>query len=122
MRVARSTLIKAPAAQIMIYLDDYSRFNDWSPWKDKDPETRYVFSGPERGVGARMEWHSDKPDVGSGTQQIISVDGDRQVRWSVEFGGQGANAKPWLGKKLSFEEACDVVFRENRELMSALAK
>ena len=28
----------------------------------------------------------------------------------------------WLGKKLSFEEACDVVFRENRELLSALAK
>jgi len=37
-------------------------------------------------------------------------------------GGQGANAKPWLGKQLSFEEACDVVFRENRELLSALAK
>jgi hypothetical protein len=32
------------------------------------------------------------------------------------------DAKPWLGKKLSFEEACDVVFRENRQLLSALAK
>ncbi len=30
--------------------------------------------------------------------------------------------KPWLGKKLSFDEACDVVFRENRELLSLLAK
>ena len=29
-------------------------------------------------------------------------------------GGQGTNVKPWLGKKLSFEEAGDVVFRENR--------
>lgn len=37
-------------------------------------------------------------------------------------GGKNADAKPWLGKKLSFEEACDVVFRENRELLSALAK
>ena len=37
-------------------------------------------------------------------------------------GGQGPHEKPWLGKKLSFEEACDVVFRENRELLSALAK
>jgi hypothetical protein len=36
--------------------------------------------------------------------------------------GQGANVKPWLGKELSFAEACDVVFRENRELLSALAK
>jgi hypothetical protein len=31
-------------------------------------------------------------------------------------------SKRWLGKKLSFEEACDVVFRENRELLSALSK
>ena len=38
------------------------------------------------------------------------------------IGGQGKSPKPWLGKKLSFEEACDVVFRENRELLSALSK
>jgi hypothetical protein len=37
-------------------------------------------------------------------------------------GGRSAVAKPWVGKKLSFEEACDVVFRENRELLSALSK
>lgn len=37
-------------------------------------------------------------------------------------GSRGEGAKPWLGRKLSFEEACDVVFRENRELLSALAK
>ena len=35
---------------------------------------------------------------------------------------RGCIPKPWLGKKLSFDEACDVVFRENRELLSALAK
>jgi hypothetical protein len=37
-------------------------------------------------------------------------------------GCRNGATKPWLGKKLSFEEACDVVFRENRELLSALAK
>ena len=37
-------------------------------------------------------------------------------------GSRSAGAKPWLGNKLSFEEACDVVFRENRELLNALAK
>ena len=35
---------------------------------------------------------------------------------------RGSSSKPWLGKKLSFDEACDVVFRENRELLSLLAK
>ena len=37
-------------------------------------------------------------------------------------GGNGTDSKPWLGKKLSFEEACDIVFRENRELLNLLAK
>ena len=36
--------------------------------------------------------------------------------------GKSASAKQWLGKKLSFDQACDVVFRENRQLLSALAK
>lgn len=35
---------------------------------------------------------------------------------------QPTAAKPWLGKHLSFEEACDVVFRENRDLLNLLAK
>ena len=37
-------------------------------------------------------------------------------------GETGTKPKAWLGKKLSFEEACDVVFRENRELLKLLAK
>lgn len=35
---------------------------------------------------------------------------------------ESGNPKPWLGKKLSFDEACDMVFRENRELLGLLAK
>jgi len=35
---------------------------------------------------------------------------------------RGADTKRWMGKKLSFQEACDVVFRENHELLSLLAK
>jgi hypothetical protein len=37
-------------------------------------------------------------------------------------GEHNGNPKPWLNKSLSFEEACEVVFRENRELLKLLAK
>lgn len=37
-------------------------------------------------------------------------------------GSRSGDAQRWLGKKLTFQEACDVVFRENREVLSALAK
>ena len=60
-------------------------------------------------------------------QQIESLPAQEQQELFVLLtkkvvGAQAAGAKQWLGKKLSFEEACDVVFRENRELLSALAK
>jgi hypothetical protein len=35
---------------------------------------------------------------------------------------RGADSKRWLGKKLSYDEACDVLFRENRELLGLLAR
>jgi hypothetical protein len=38
------------------------------------------------------------------------------------IGRQDGSSKRWLGTRLSFEEACDVVFRENRELLALLAK
>ena len=50
-------------------------------------------------------------------QQEIFVQLTKKV-----MAANGQSLKPWLGKQLSFDEACDVVFRENRELLQALAK
>jgi hypothetical protein len=60
-------------------------------------------------------------------QQIDELPLEQQQEIFVQLtkkvvGGSGHDPKPWLGKKLSFDEACDVVFRENRELLRALAK
>lgn len=60
-------------------------------------------------------------------QQIEELPDKEQQELFVLFtkkvvGSKSTSGKPWVGKKLSFEEACDVVFRENRELLSALAK
>ena len=60
-------------------------------------------------------------------KQIDKLDPDEQKEIFVYLtkkvvGGNGSGPKPWLKKKLSFDEACDVVFRENRELLKQLAK
>ena len=88
-RVGRSTVIAAPPGHVMGYLDGYRRFNDWSPWAELDPATKYSYSGPERGAGAHMEWHSDDPKVGAGKMDVLAIEGDRQARWNLEFVGQG---------------------------------
>jgi hypothetical protein len=86
--VSRSIEIAASPATVYGLVDGYSRFNEWSPWADLDPATRYQYSGPQRGVGARMEWHSDDPDVGSGSQQVVYADANRSVTSQLTFGGQ----------------------------------
>jgi hypothetical protein len=60
-------------------------------------------------------------------EQIDKLPAEEQEKVFAFLAGKivrsrGADSKRWLGKKLSFEEACDVVFRENRELLSLLAK
>lgn len=59
--------------------------------------------------------------------QINKLPSEEQNKVFVFLAGkviaaQGTDSKRWLKKKLSFDEACDVIFRENRELLSLLAK
>jgi uncharacterized protein YndB with AHSA1/START domain len=86
--VERSIEVAASPATVYALVDGFGRFNEWSPWAELDPNTRYTYSGPERGVGARMEWTSDDPDVGSGMQEVVSTDPGRSVTSRLAFGGQ----------------------------------
>ena len=49
-------------------------------------------------------------------EKVFTFLADKVIR------SRGADPNRWLEKKLSFDEACDVVFRENRELLGLLAK
>ncbi|MCG6861559.1 MAG: SRPBCC family protein [Chromatiaceae bacterium] len=89
-RVARSIEIDVPPAQVFPFVNDPEAFNHWSPWAAVDNETRYEFAGPESGVGARLSWSSDNPEVGSGTQEIIRSRPPEQVVMQLDFGPQGS--------------------------------
>ena len=87
--VERSVTTSASPQTVYGLVDGYARFNEWSPWADLDPATRYTYSGPPTGVGARLEWRSDKPEVGSGSQEIVAVEPGRRVTTKLDFGTQG---------------------------------
>lgn len=90
--VERSTVINSLEADIFPYLNNLKKFNSWSPWAARDPETHYVFTGPVRGKGARMEWDSDT--VGTGTMEITATELNKSVMVALDFGVQGkANAR-----------------------------
>jgi hypothetical protein len=84
--VARATTINAPEAQIFPLLNSFRRFNEWSPWAETDPEAQYSFSGPESGVGARMDWTGEA--IGKGSQEILKSDPNREVDVALKFEGR----------------------------------
>lgn len=89
--VERSIRTTASPATVYGIVNGFQRFNEWSPWAGLDPKTRYSFSGPATGAGARMEWSSDAPEVGSGSQEIVAVEPGRSVTIRLDFTGQSTS-------------------------------
>ncbi len=91
--VSRSVTINAPAAAIFPFVNSMQATEKWSPWLSRDPETKLAYSGPEAGVGNTLNWSSEHPQVGSGSQEIIESVENQFVRTALDFGSMGtANA------------------------------
>jgi uncharacterized protein YndB with AHSA1/START domain len=68
-RVERSTTIKAPADKIFPLINDFRRWQAWSPWENIDPALKRSYSGPESGKGAAYAWEGNN-EVGHGRMEI----------------------------------------------------
>ncbi|WP_251358103.1 SRPBCC family protein [Kangiella sp. TOML190] len=84
--VERSITINATQDAVFNQVNSFKNFNQWSPWADKDPNATYSYSGPEAGVGNKMSWSSDKPEVGQGSQEIIESQYPKKVKTKLLFG------------------------------------
>jgi len=87
--VSRSIEIDAPPAVIFPLVADLRRAEEWSPWLELDPDVEITFTGPTDGVGQTMNWQSDNPNVGSGSQSITMLEPDSKVETALDFGDQG---------------------------------
>lgn len=85
--VERSLLISASPTEIYPLISDLNQWDAWSPWADKDPNAEMTISGS--GIGQTMEWHSEDPQVGNGTQEVISLESPNYVNTHLDFGDQG---------------------------------
>ncbi len=87
--VSRSITIDAPPEAIFPYVNSMQETEKWSPWLSRDPETKLAYSGPETGVGNTLNWSSEHPQVGSGSQEIVESVENQKVRTSLDFGPMG---------------------------------
>jgi effector-binding domain-containing protein len=87
--VERSTVVERPAIIAFTLLDGFASWTEWSPWVARDPSIAVTRSGPERGVGARLDWAGDPGKAGLGFQEIVESDPPGRLRLLVFQGAQG---------------------------------
>lgn len=92
-RVQRSATIQAPPDKVLAYLEDFHRWNAWSPWEALDPAMQRSHSGPASGRGAIYAWVGNRK-VGEGRMQILDVT-PASVRIQLDF------IKPFEGHSIA---------------------
>lgn len=85
--LTRSVTMDASPQEVFNELITFKNFNSWSPWAEKDTTATYLFEGPAIGIGAKMSWISEDPQVGSGAMEIIDIKENELVKVAMKFGG-----------------------------------
>lgn len=83
-RISRSTLIGAPVKAIVPQIENFHRWEAWSPWEHLDPTMRKTFEGPETGVGAIYAWAGNSK-VGEGRMTVVESRAGERLGIKLEF-------------------------------------
>lgn len=81
-----------PVRQVYDTINGFKRFGDWHPLRQHDPKVRYTLSGPDKGVGAVLDYSSPDPlGVGKGRFEIVESEQDKRVKFAMENDSYGTN-------------------------------
>jgi hypothetical protein len=93
-RIERRMTVDAPPQEVFTQVNDFHKWDDWSPWAKLDPDATVAFEGPRAGQGAMFKW-AGNDKVGQGTMTLVTSKPGEFVRVDVEF------VKPFEGKSTS---------------------
>lgn len=82
--VTRTQLMKASPESIFAEVNNFRRWEAWSPWAKIDPNMQQTYSGPESGEGAEYRWQGNSK-VGQGGMKIREADAPSHVGIDLEF-------------------------------------
>lgn len=83
-RVERSTTVQAPPDRLHPMVEDFRRWQSWSPWEALDPAMKRTFSGAASGKGSVYEWSGNK-DVGRGRMEVLDSAPPGKVVIKLDF-------------------------------------
>src|SRR3984893_5888752 len=82
--VERTATINAPAPVVFAQVNDFHKWNAWSPWAKIDPAMKQTFEGAPAGTGSVYAWTGNK-DVGEGRMTITDSHPSDLIKIKLEF-------------------------------------
>lgn len=83
-RISRSAVIAAPPPIVFEQVNDYHKWEAWSPWAKMDPNAKNSFDGPASGVGSKFSWAGNN-EVGEGSMRITESKPNERVVMDLVF-------------------------------------
>jgi len=86
--VERSIEINAPIEKVFAQANDLKNWENWSPWFEKDPNMKIIYSSPTMGKDAFYSWESDNENVGLGKLRILESVENSSIKTELLFDGE----------------------------------
>jgi hypothetical protein len=83
-RVERSATMNAPPSVVFSQVNDFHKWDTWSPWAKLDPNMKTAFEGSPAGSGAVYSWTGNS-DVGEGRMTITDSKPAELVKIKLDF-------------------------------------
>ena len=83
-KVTRSTKVNGRPEIIFPHVNDFHKWEAWSPWAKMDPACKNSFAGPSAGAGAIFSWAGNRK-VGEGRMTILESQATEYIRLKLEF-------------------------------------
>jgi uncharacterized protein YndB with AHSA1/START domain len=83
-QVQRAAAIKAPPEKVFALINDFKRWDAWSPWEKKDPAMKRTWGAMTSGKGAQYGWDGNS-DVGKGSMEIAESVAPSKVSLKLDF-------------------------------------
>jgi hypothetical protein len=83
-QVTRSATMSAPSAAVFEQINDFHKWDAWSPWAKLDPAMKTTFEGPPAGTGAIYTWVGNSK-VGEGRMTLTESRTNDLIRLKLDF-------------------------------------
>jgi hypothetical protein len=93
-KIARSATVNAPPDKVFEQVNDFHKWDAWSPWAKLDPAMKTTYSGPGSGQGASYSW-AGNDQVGEGKMTIAESHPSEHIKINLEF------IKPWQANNVT---------------------